>query len=93
MGNPWPNGLINDDMAFQLDEVLDVLGSNHPAKPYLVLGTIIGGMGLLRNSLSGLLFLGLGGALVARGLEEMKHTKELHGGNHHGTNGPPKSIG
>ncbi|AIE87202.1 hypothetical protein [Fimbriimonas ginsengisoli] len=76
----------------RFDDVLDVLASDHPAKPYLIVGGIVGALGLFRNSLSGLVLLGLGGALVARGLDELRKTNDLHGGNHHGVNGPPQNL-
>jgi hypothetical protein len=76
-------------MQPQQNELAKVLTTNHPARPYLVLGALIGGLGLIRNNISSLAFLLAGGALVAKGLEEMRQTNELHGGNYHGTNAPP----
>jgi hypothetical protein len=74
-------------MQPQQNDLAKVLTTNHPARPYLILGGLIGGIGLLRNSFSSLIFLAAGGALVAKGLEEMRQTSELHDGNYHGTNG------
>ena len=74
-------------MQAQQNEFSKVLTTNHPARPYLVLGALIGGLGLIRNNVSSLAFLLAGGALVAKGLQEMQQTAELHDGNYHGTNG------
>jgi uncharacterized membrane protein len=72
-----------------LDDVLNAVSTNHPARPYLLSGAILGGLGLMRNSFSGILLLGIGAALVSRGVEEMRRVQGLHGGNHHGVNAPP----
>jgi|GEM_PF-2579578 len=77
-------------MQTQQTDLQTVLTTNHPARPYLIMGGLIGGLGLFRNSLSGLVLLGLGGALVYRGIEEMNRVQSLHGGNYHGVNGPPQ---
>lgn len=66
-----------------------VLTTAHPARPYLVLGTALGLYGLVRNSLGGLLLLGAGGALLVKGVDEMRRLEALHGGNSHGVNAPP----
>ena len=76
-------------MQAQDNEFMKVLTTNHPARPMLVLGGLITGIGLLRNSFSSLAFLLVGGALVAKGLEEMKRVERQHDGNYHGVNGPP----
>ena len=65
-----------------------VLTTPHPARPYFILGGALGLYGLVRNSLGGLLLLGAGGALLMKGLEEMRRIESLHGGNAHGVNGP-----
>jgi hypothetical protein len=78
-------------MQPQQNEFAKVLTTNHPARPYLVLGGLIGGLGLLRNSFSSLAFVVAGGALIAKGLEEMRATQDLHDGNFHGTNAPPSN--
>ncbi|HSI73097.1 MAG TPA: hypothetical protein VK934_07950 [Fimbriimonas sp.] len=78
-------------MQASQNELAQVLTTNHPARPYLVLGGLIAGIGLIRNSFSSLAFLIAGGALVAKGLEEMKRTGQLHDGNYHGTNAPPSN--
>ncbi len=70
-------------------DLTTVLTTNHPARPFLIIGGLITGLGLFRNSISGLGFMLVGGAIVMRGLEEMKRVEELHGGNFHGSNGPP----
>ncbi len=77
-------------MQAQQSELSKVLTTNHPARPYFVLGALIGGIGLLRNNISSLAFLVAGGALVAKGIEEMRQTEALHDGNYHGTNGPTR---
>lgn len=74
------------------NDVVNAVTTDHPAKPYLIIGGLVGALGLFKNSLSGLMLLGLGGALVARGFEEMRRVEELHGGNHHGVNGPPQKL-
>lgn len=79
-------------MEKRIDEIVNVLGSNHPARPYLLMGGVVMGIGLIRNSLSSLVLLGLGGALVSRGLREMDEINSLHGGNHHGVNAPPLNV-
>jgi hypothetical protein len=79
-------------MQAQQNELAKVLTTNHPARPYLVLGGLIAGIGLIRNSFASLAFLIAGGALVAKGLEEMKRSTDLHDGNYHGTNAPPASF-
>ncbi len=66
-----------------------VLTTAHPARPFFVLGTALGVYGLLRSSLGGLLLLGAGGALLMKGLDEMRRIEALHGGNAHGVNHPP----
>jgi hypothetical protein len=72
-----------------VDDVLQAVSSNHPARPYLLSGAILGGIGLLRNSFSGIVLLGLGAALVGRGMEELRRVNTTHGGNFHGVNAPP----
>ncbi len=72
-----------------LDDVINAVQTNHPARPYLLAGAILGGLGLLRNSISGVLFLGIGAALIGRGMEEIRSVRELHDGNNHGVNAPP----
>jgi hypothetical protein len=72
-----------------VDDVLQAVTTNHPARPYLLSGAILGGLGLVRNSFSGILLLGLGAALVGRGMEELRRVNDSHGGNYHGVNGPP----
>jgi uncharacterized membrane protein len=73
-------------------DVVNAVTTDHPAKPYLILGGMVGALGLVKNSISGLILLGLGGALVARGFEEMRKIEELHDGNHHGVNAPPQNA-
>lgn len=75
------------------NDIVKVLTTNHPARPYLIIGGLIGGMGLMRNRLSNLPMLIVGAALVAKGLEEMNRINGLHDGNFHGTNGPPHDLG
>lgn len=72
-----------------VDDVLQAVSTNHPARPYLLSGAILGGMGLLRNSFSGIVLLGLGAALVGRGMEELRRVNGAHDGNYHGVNAPP----
>lgn len=69
-------------------ELATVLTTNHPARPYFVLGGALTLLGLFRNSLGSVLLLGAGGVLLVRGLDEMRRIEDLHGGNAHGTNGP-----
>ena len=76
-------------MATNRPDLSTVLTTNHPAKPYFVLGGAMCALGLLRHGLGSLLLLGAGGAVVMRGLDEMRRLEALHGGNAHGTNGPP----
>ncbi len=70
-------------------DLATVLTTAHPARPYYILGGGLCLLGLLRNNLGSLLFLGAGGALLMKGIEEMRRIEELHGGNAHGTNAPP----
>lgn len=67
-----------------------ILTTPHPARPYFLLGGTLCLYGLLRSSLGGLLLLGAGGAVLAKGLEEMRRIESLHGGNAHGVNAPPR---
>jgi len=76
-------------MANQQTDWMKIVTSNHPARPYLILGGLIGGIGLFRSSLGGLLMAGLGAALIKRGVDEVNHVQALHDGNFHGHNGPP----
>ena len=66
-----------------------VLTTPHPARPYFILGGAMCALGLLRHGLGSLLLLGAGGAVVMRGMDEMRRIEALHGGNAHGTNRPP----
>lgn len=70
-------------------DLATVLTTAHPARPYFVLGGALCLLGLLRNNLGSLLFLGAGGVLLSRGLDEIREIEALHGGNAHGTNRPP----
>ncbi|MGV3616891.1 MAG: hypothetical protein ACO1SV_16315 [Fimbriimonas sp.] len=72
-----------------VDDVIQAVSTNHPARPYLLAGAVLGGLGLLRNSFSGVVLLGLGAALVGRGMEEMRRVNDAHDGNYHGVNAPP----
>ena len=65
-----------------------ILTTNHPARPYFILGGALGLLGLLRNNIGSLLLLGAGGAVIMRGMDEIRRIDELHGGNAHGTNAP-----
>lgn len=69
-----------------------VLTTPHPARPYFALGGALGLYGLLRSGFGGLLMLGAGGALLTKGLDEMRRLEALHGGNAHGTNAPPQKA-
>lgn len=70
-------------------DLATVLTTNHPARPYYLLGGALCLLGILRNNLGSLLFLGAGGAVLLRGMDEMRRIEALHGGNAHGTNAPP----
>jgi hypothetical protein len=74
-------------MNEQLSELQRVVTTNHPARPYIILGGLMAGIGLLRNRFSSLAFLAVGGALIFKGCEEMQRVDALHDGNFHGTNG------
>jgi hypothetical protein len=76
-------------MQAQSTDIAKILTTNHPARPYLILGGLVTGIGLFRNRLSSLGFLMLGGALIAKGIEEAKRVEDFHDGNYHGVNGPP----
>lgn len=69
-----------------------VLTTPHPARPYFVLGGALGLYGLLRSGFGAFLMLGAGGALVAKGLDEMRRLEALHGGQAHGVNAPPQKA-
>lgn len=75
-----------------LDEFVSAVKMNHPARPYLLAGAVLGGVGLMRNSVSGLIMLGVGAALLSRGAEEVRRVNALHGGNSHGVNAPPANV-
>ena len=77
------------EMETTRPDLATVLTTAHPARPYFVLGGALCVLGLIRNNLGSLLFLGAGGAVLVRGLEEMRRIEALHGGNTHGTNAPP----
>lgn len=66
-----------------------VLTTSHPARPYFVLGGALGLYGLCRSGLGAFLMLGAGGALLMKGMDEMRRLESLHGGNAHGVNAPP----
>lgn len=72
-----------------LEDAIEAVNTDHPARPYLLSGAVLAVFGLLRPSLSGVRMLGLGAALVGRGMEEVTRVKRFHGGNHHGINSPP----
>ena len=74
-------------MNEQLSELQRVVTTNHPARPFIILGGLCAGIGLLRNRFSSLAFLAVGGALIFKGYEEIERINELHGGNSHGVNG------
>ena len=74
-------------MNEQLSELQRIVTTNHPARPYIILGGLLAGIGLMRNRFSSLTFLAVGGALIAKGLDEKRRVDELHGGNAHGING------
>jgi Na+/H+-translocating membrane pyrophosphatase len=75
-----------------LDDVTHALGTNHPARPYLLAGTVLGALSLIRHSFSGIVLLAVGATLVGRGMEEVRRVRDLHDGNHHGVNGPPANV-
>jgi hypothetical protein len=49
----------------------------------------LAGYGLLRSGATALAYIVAGGVVIAKGLEEMQRTNELHDGNYHGSNRPP----
>ena len=67
-----------------------VLTTPHPARPYFLLGGALCLYGLLRSSLGGLLMLGAGGAVLLKGVDELRRIEARHDGNAHGVNGPPR---
>lgn len=71
------------------DDLVRILSSNHPAKPYLIGGGLLAAYGLLRSGATALGYLLVGGFVLAKGFEEIQRNKELHDGNSHGTNRPP----
>ena len=71
-------------------ELKNALMTNHPARPYLIGGSVLGLYGLLKGGIGGLILLGAGGALLKAGADEMRRIEALHGGNAHGVNGPPE---
>lgn len=73
----------------QSQDLVKILSSNHPAKPYLIVGGLIAGYGLLRSGANSLAYLLAGGVILAKGFEEIKRINDLHGGSYHGVNGPP----
>lgn len=79
-------------MASQQTDLQTILTTDHPARPYFIIGGLVGAIGLFRSSLGGLVMLGLGGALIKRGLDEVKRVEGVHGGNYHGVNAPPSTI-
>jgi hypothetical protein len=76
-------------MQLDTSELQKVLTTNHPARPFLVLGGLVTMMGLFRNRLSSMGFLLVGGALIAKGMNEIERVDTLHDGNYHGVNAPP----
>lgn len=66
-----------------------VLTTAHPARPYLIFGGAMCLLGLMRNNIGSLILMVAGGAVVAKGLEEVRRIDSLHDGNVHGTNAPP----
>ncbi len=67
----------------------NALTTNHPARPYLIGGSVLGLYGLVKGGIGGLLLLGAGGAILKAGVDELRRLEALHGGNAHGVNGPP----
>ena len=72
----------------QTQDLVKILSSNHPAKPYFVIGGLIAGYGLLRSGPSALAYLLAGGVILSKGFEEIRRINDLHGGNFHGVNAP-----
>jgi uncharacterized membrane protein len=75
----------------QQTDLATILTTDHPSRPYFILGGLMAGIGLFRSSLGGMLMLGVGGALIKRGIDEMDRINKLHGGNYHGVNSPPSN--
>lgn len=69
-------------------QLKNALTTPHPARPYFVLGGVLGLYGLLRGGVGSLVLLGAAGALLKKGLDEIHRLDALHGGNAHGVNGP-----
>ena len=65
------------------------MASEHPSKKFLLVGGLMIGMGILRGRLSGLVLLVGGGLAVAKAVQLLHETNDLHGGNYHGYNRPP----
>ena len=76
-------------MAASRSDLSTLLTTAHPARPYLLLGGGLCLYGLLRSGLGAILMLGAGGAVLAKGLEEVRRVESLHDGNAHGVNAPP----
>jgi predicted lipid-binding transport protein (Tim44 family) len=80
----------NINLDIDTDELRQVVTTNHPARPYMIGGAVLGVMGLLRGGgVAGLGMLIVGGFLVSKGFQEMERVRSLHGGNYHGVNSPP----
>ena len=77
-------------METKSHDLATVLSTPHPARPYFLLGGALCLYGLVRSSLGGLLLLGAGGAVLSKGLEELRRIESLHGGVVHGVNAPPR---
>ena len=81
--------LARNRMEQNRPDLPTILTTNHPARPYFILGGALCLLGLLRNNIGSILLLGAGGAVLMRGADEIRRMEELHGGNAHGTNAPP----
>lgn len=66
-------------MNEQLSELQHAVTTNHTARPYIILGGLMAGIGLMRNRFSSLAFLVVGGALIAKGYEEIRRIDGQHG--------------
>lgn len=73
-------------------DLASVLQTNHPARPYFIIGGAVMLLGVLRHNPVGLVMMALGGGVIARGVQEVNRIERLHDGNFHGVNAPPSKV-